>query len=135
MEIRANVVRYMRENKEDFLPFVVVNEGGGQRRNPKRKNTAAPKITPVSRGPSEAEREDAFEERCRRMARFGTYGDNMEITAFTKYYNYDVRIFSYSGQIWNTLAANDGKERPVAWIAHHVSYVYGSTIFTTTNHL
>ncbi|KAG9230778.1 putative OTU domain-containing protein 3, partial [Amylocarpus encephaloides] len=124
MEIRANVVEYMREHKGELLPFIDVNDG--QRRNPKRKNTADPQNTPFSEGPTEAARENAFEDRLHRMAQFGTYGDNMEILAFAKCYNHDVRIYSHRGHVLNIRAADDDQERPIAWIAHHVWEHYSS---------
>jgi hypothetical protein len=53
------------------------------------------------------------------MAQGGTYGDNMEIQAFAKAYNYDVKIFLFD-HAYYVRALHDGIVRPIAYIAYHV---------------
>ncbi|KUJ16522.1 OTU-domain-containing protein [Mollisia scopiformis] len=115
-EIRAKVVQYMKANPGDFKPFISVETGGGFRRNPKRKNAAAGDLT----GPSESERDQAWEDYLVRMARNGEYGDNLEIRAFTEAYTVDVRVYcmpasSYIIRCGQELAT--GEYRQIAHIA------------------
>ncbi|KAL5325688.1 hypothetical protein ACEPPN_006818 [Leptodophora sp. 'Broadleaf-Isolate-01'] len=84
--IRAKVVNYMRQNPNDFKPFVEV--GGSRRHAPSRKS--APKGS--TKGPSKDEIDMAWEQYLRSMAKPATYGDQLTITAFAKAYNMDVLI-------------------------------------------
>jgi hypothetical protein len=53
------------------------------------------------------------------MARGGTYGDNMEITAFSCAYNLDVKIYQRDFA-YMVAGSGDGLQRPVAHIAYHL---------------
>jgi OTU domain-containing protein 3 len=116
-EIRMNVIQHMRENPDNFKPFITV--GQGQRRNPKRKNTGALSARFSFQPSTDEQTERAWEEHLERMAQGGTYGDNMEIRAFTEAYNTDVKIFQYDIAYY-VRAKDDGATRPVAYIAYHV---------------
>lgn len=118
-EIRAAVIKHMRDNADDYKPFVPVERGGGQRRNPKRKNAGA-FSTPFNNEPATLEEIDRnFEVHLERMAKGGTYGDNLEIRAFSRAYNTDVKIYNYDNAYY-VRAADDGAVRPIAHVAYHV---------------
>ncbi|CZR64765.1 uncharacterized protein PAC_14664 [Phialocephala subalpina] len=121
LEVRAVVVKYMRENPAEFKPFMSFESGRGMKRNPKRKNTAVAAVEAV---PTEAQLESAWLEYLNRMDRAGIWGDHMEIRAFAAAYSWDVRIYQVdctyviSGGVE---AVSDGKARNMAHIAYHGS--------------
>ena len=115
------VIQHMRENPDNFKPFITVGEG--QRRNPKRKNAGALSSQFSFQPPTEEQTERAWEQHLERMAQGGTYGDNMEIRAFTQAYNTDVKIFQ-SDLAYYVRVKDDGVVRPVAFIAYHVRALY-----------
>jgi OTU domain-containing protein 3 len=119
-KIRARVIEYMREHASYYKQFIDVQPGGGQRRNPKRKN-AGVYSTPASfTPPTPAEIDRVFESHLSSMARGGTYGDNMEISAFTSAFGIDVKIYQHDFA-YMVSAPDSGEPRPVAHIAYHVS--------------
>jgi OTU domain-containing protein 3 len=117
-EIRMGVIRYMRENPEKFKPFLTV--GGGQRRNPKRKNAGAFSSRFAFTVATEEETNAAYEAHLTQMAQGGTWGDNIEIIAFSYAYNTDVKIYKASHAYYVRVSA-ENNVRPVAHIAYHVS--------------
>jgi OTU domain-containing protein 3 len=120
-EIRAKVIAYMREHASYYKQFIDVHPGGGTRRNPKRKNAGA-FSTPVSYSSPTAEEIDRiFESHLESMAKGGTYGDNMEITAFSSAFEVDVKIYQRDFAYMVTGNGGEGSNRAVAHIAYHVS--------------
>ncbi|CUS14292.1 unnamed protein product [Tuber aestivum] len=93
-EIRERVVEHMRNNASYFKLFLDV---GPTRRAPKRKaanKNNGKNATTVTAGlPSESAIDVAFAQHLSRMARSGVYGDNMEISAFAREYECDVKIY------------------------------------------
>lgn len=124
-EIRETVINYMRNNRNEFIHFVVVD---GTRRNPKRKTTTASSTSSFSfSAATDDEQSRAYEDHLKTMARGGTYGDNLEIIAFSKAYDTDVKIFNSSGAYYVRAVDDNGAEqRPVAYIAYHVWEHYSS---------
>ncbi|TVY55095.1 OTU domain-containing protein 3 [Lachnellula cervina] len=122
-EIRARVVKEMRDHPEQYINFVPVNDGGGYRRNPKRKNVAP---APVSAMPSTAQINANFEAHLDRMQKNGTYGDNCEVIGFARAYNTDVVIYSHAASNYMIKASHDDVERPRAYIALHNYEHYSS---------
>ncbi|GAB7343101.1 hypothetical protein MBLNU457_1179t2 [Dothideomycetes sp. NU457] len=125
--IRAQVIDYMREHGDYYKQFIDVQPGGGVRRNPKRKNagtcTAPVTVTP----PSQADIDRVFESHLQSMARGGTYGDNMEISAFSSAYNVDVKIYQRDFAYMVSGSDTEGeKKRAVAHIAYHMWEHYSS---------
>ncbi len=109
----------MRENADYYKPFLDVLPGGGVRRNPKRKNAGA-YSTPTTYTPATPEEIDrVFESHLESMAKGGTYGDNMEIVAFSSAYSVDVKIYQRDFAYVVSAAGGDG-QRDVAHIAYHV---------------
>ncbi len=110
----------MREHASYYKQFIDVQPGGGVRRNPKRKNAGA-YSSPINYLPPSAEEVDrVFESHLHSMARGGTYGDNMEISAFSSAFEVDVKI--YQREFAYMISGFDqGETRPVAHIAYHVS--------------
>lgn len=118
-KIRARVIEYMREHADYYKQFIDVYPGGGQRRNPKRKN-AGVYSTPVTFTPPTAEEIDrVFQGHLNSMARGGTYGDNMEISAFCSAFGVDVKIYQQDFA-YMVPAPDTGVVKPVAHIAYHV---------------
>jgi len=125
--IRARVITYMRDHADYYRQFIDVHPGGGIRRNPKRKTAAAYSSPAKWAPPSEAEIDRVFENHLQSMARGGTYGDNMEITAFSSAFDYDVKIYQrdFAYVVSGVGAAEEGS-RPVAHIAYHMWEHYSS---------
>ena len=116
-EIRLKTVAWMRENKHQYTPFLDVLPGGATRRNPKRKTTKSSSFD--SAGPTPEEVDRAFEDRLRRMAQGGTYGDNMEISAFTSAYMVDVIIVQSDSSYYISGPPSECRRR-ICCIAYHV---------------
>lgn len=110
----------MRENEAYYKQFLDVYPGGGTRRNPKRKTTGAYNSPVNLNRPSAEDVDRVFEQHLNIMAKGGTWGDNMEIQAFSSAFDIDVKIyqrdFAYMIQ-----ASTSAAVRPVAHIAYHVS--------------
>ncbi|PNS18865.1 hypothetical protein CAC42_5404 [Sphaceloma murrayae] len=124
-EIRSRVIEYMREHASYYKQFLDVHPGGGVRRNPKRKTTAAQSSPLNFERPAPEDVDRVFEQHLTTMARGGTWGDNMEIQAFSSAFNTDVKI--YQRDFAYMMAAADSRElRPVAHIAYHSWEHYSS---------
>ena len=108
----------MRENPDDYIPFITVDQG--QRRNPKRKNAGAYSSQLSIEVPTPEQINRAWEDHLKRMGQNGTYADNLEVRAFGQAYNMDVKIFRHD-QVYHQRAAHDGVVRPIVYIALHVS--------------
>ncbi|GAB7346869.1 hypothetical protein MBLNU459_g1951t1 [Dothideomycetes sp. NU459] len=125
--IRSKVIEYMREHADYYKMFIDVHPGGGMRRNPKRKNVGAYSSPATIAPPSEADIDRVFQGHLASMARGGTYGDNMEISAFSSAFNVDVKIYQRDFAYMVSGASPDGDEaRRVAHIAYHVWEHYSS---------
>lgn len=110
------VISYMREHADYYKQFIDVNPGGGIRRNPKRKNVnvaSSANFVP----PSQSDIDRVFDSHLQSMARGGTYGDNMEITAFASAFDCDVKI--YQRDFAYVVSSGEDGHRPVAHIAYH----------------
>lgn len=128
-EIRQTVVQFMRDNRSQFIKFVPVHE---YRRNPKRKNTAAPSSSIGARAATEDEQNSAYDTYLASMARGGTYGGHLEIQAFSTSYNTDVKIYHFDWVSHVRALADDGAvKRPVAHVAYHVRILSGSINLTS----
>jgi OTU domain-containing protein 3 len=123
------VIEYMREHAVYFKQFMEVLPGGGQRRNPKRKNAGVYSTPTTFTPPTQEEVDRVFETHLGSMARGGTYGDNMEITAFAAVYKVDVKIYQVDFA-YMIPAPEDGTVHPVAHIAYHVRIIESSSLIT-----
>lgn len=117
-ELRSGVIRHMRENAQYYKQFIEVHPGGGVRRNPKRKNAGSFTAPFNNIAPTQAEIDRVFETHLQKMARGGTYGDNMEITAFSKAFQVDVRI--YQRDFAYVVSTAPAGTVPMVHIAYHV---------------
>jgi len=118
--IRARTIEYMRENAEYYKMFMECHAGGGVRRNPKRKNAGGFSNFNASM-PTSEEMDRVFESHLTRMAEGGTWGDNMEIVAFSSAFEVDVKIYQRENAFM-VRAAGEDVTRPVCHIAYHVSF-------------
>ncbi len=109
----------MREHASYYKQFIDVQPGGGYRRNPKRKNAGIYSTVNTFTPPSQEEIDRVFEGHLNSMAQGGTYGDNMEISAFTSAYGVDVKIYQHDFA-YMISAPDNGTQRPVAHVAYHV---------------
>lgn len=118
----------MREHAAYYKQFIDVHPGGGIRRNPKRKNAGSYSSPANFTPPSDAEIDKVFEGHLQSMARGGTYGDNMEIVAFSSAFGVDVKIYQRDFAFMISGAGEPGEDgdRPVAHIAYHVWEHYSS---------
>lgn len=123
-KIRARVIEYMREHASYYKQFIDVQPGGGVRRNPKRKNAGVYSTPTTFTPPTPAEIDRVFESHLNSMAKGGTYGDNMEISAFTSAFGIDVKIYQHDFAYMVSASTND-EPRPVAHIAYHVRWQNG----------
>lgn len=105
----------MRTNADYYKMFLEVYPGGGTRRNPKRKNAGSASMQP---GPSAADIDRVFEEHVVRMARGGTWGDNLEIQAFASTFDTNVQI--YQRELSYVIQAPGEHAKNTAHIAYHV---------------
>lgn len=110
----------MREHATYYKQFIDVHPGGGMRRNPKRKNVGAYSAPANIVPPSEADIDRVFDGHLQSMAKGGTYGDNMEISAFSSAFDVDVKIYQRDFAYMVSGGAQD-RPREVAHIAYHVS--------------
>lgn len=121
--LRADTVDYMRHHPDDFKAFVVVNPGGGFRRNPKRKNAGAFKDTFDPTPPTEADIDKAFALSLDNMAKGGTYGENAESVAFSANFHVNIRIWSSAMGTFVHIDcpnAHPGEQIRTLYIVHHV---------------
>ena len=116
----------MRDNAAEYKCFLAVHPGGGVRRNPKRKNISA-YSTPESFTPTQEDVDIAFEIRLKEMGKTTTYGDNQELVAFTRVYQYNVMVYQQHDsdkEIMDPdfMVTSDGEQnlRPNAHIAYDV---------------
>lgn len=109
----------MREHATYYKQFIDVHPGGGLRRNPKRKNAGAYNSPANAAPPSEADIDRVFEGHLQSMARGGTYGDNMEISAFSSAFEVDVKIYQRDFAYMVSGGGQD-QQRDIAHIAYHV---------------
>ncbi|KAG8627790.1 hypothetical protein KVT40_003663 [Elsinoe batatas] len=125
-EIRARVIDFLRNHADEYKVFLVVNAGGGSRRNPKRKTTA-PAHAQIPEAPSAEDVNRTWEEHLTQMAKGGTYGDNMEIQAFAAAYNTDVHVYQREHKY--VVPAVHGQVAPrAAHVAYHQSWLHYSSI-------
>ena len=110
----------MREQGSYYKQFIEVHPGGGSRRNPKRKNAGSFATAFSAAGPTAAEIDRVFEGHLQTMARGGTYGDNMEISAFSTKFNVVVKIYQRDFA-YVVSAVPEGTEAQTVHIAYHVS--------------
>lgn len=113
----------MRDHADYYKMFIDVHPGGGTRRNPKRKNVGSySSPAAVAPLPTAADIDRVFQSHLNSMAKGGTYGDNMEISAFSSAFCVDVKIYQrdFAYMISGT-GTDQGSKRPVAHIAYHVS--------------
>jgi len=110
----------MREHASYYKQFIDVHPGGGVRRNPKRKNAGAYSTPANYFPPTPEEVERVFESHMQQMARGGTYGDNMEISAFSAAFGVDVKIYQRDFA-YMVPAGDEDVKRGVVHIAYHVS--------------
>ncbi|KAI9827184.1 MAG: hypothetical protein M1832_005321 [Thelocarpon impressellum] len=123
--IRARVIEYMRDHAAYYKQFMDVSTGGGNRRNPKRKTTGAFSGPVSARLPSPEQVDAVFEAHLQRMAKGGTWGDNMEISAFSAAYAVDVKIYQRD-LAYMVSGGEPGDGRQVVHIAYHVWEHYSS---------
>lgn len=123
-ELRSGVIRHMREHAAFYKQFIEVHPGGGVRRNPKRKN-AGSFSTPNNTTPTAEETNRVFENHLQHMARGGTYGDHLEVTAFSEAFHVDVKIYQRD-HAYVISTKPEGTIVPVVHIAHHVWEHYSS---------
>jgi hypothetical protein len=127
---RKNVCNFMRENREDFEPFVVAliadnedeeNNGNG--------NRAIGKTRQATREfANSAKKVDAFEKYIRNLEQPGTYADNGCLVAFARLNQVDINIHQLNLEIWTingTNMAKNGNNRKDLVRQLHLSYHNG----------
>ncbi|KAL8941952.1 MAG: hypothetical protein Q9216_001932 [Gyalolechia sp. 2 TL-2023] len=121
-ELREVTIQYMRAHGDYYKHFIEAHPGGGTRRNPKRKNAGSFSTKPEAA--SAADVDAVFEGHLHRMAKGGTYGDNMEIVAFSYALNVNVTIYKRD---FAFVVKDDGACRDkTVYIAYHTYEHYSS---------
>ena len=115
-EYRALSVKYLQDNKDKFIDFMVINQGGGTRRNPKRKNTGGYSVS-VDHGSSTMDAMDLqFKNELIEMTKVGTFADEIQIRALAEALGINIRIFRTGYTI--EVDGAPGKDTPIAAVAH-----------------
>lgn len=86
----------MRQHPDDYKYFIPYNEGGGYRRNARRRGNDRDLN---SDSPSPAQIDNNFKEYLARMSQKGEYGDNLTIQAFSSAYKYQVFVYTLTNAI------------------------------------
>ncbi|KAH0605527.1 uncharacterized protein H6S33_004749 [Morchella sextelata] len=116
VEIREKVVE-RKTHAEYFKLFLDVDTA---RRAPKRKaHTAGSTV-----GPTVDAIDKAFAQHLKTMSQPGVYGDNMEISAFAREYNCDVKI--YQREFAYVVSGGGDGSKKTAHIAYHTWEHYSS---------
>lgn len=123
MELRAGVIRHMRKKAAYYKQFIDVRPTGWGPKHPKPKFTDTPTAAQINQ---------AFESHLQKMARGGTYGDNMELSAFSEAFNVDIRIYQRD-LTYLVSTKPEGKVLPVLHIAYHVRELSENPIDSVTD--
>ncbi|KAJ8060471.1 hypothetical protein OCU04_010794 [Sclerotinia nivalis] len=115
LEIRRDVVEYMRAHPDYFKPFI---PAGSIKRNPRRRVAAASHID--NKAAADAELEQCFQDRLKKMSRPHEWGDQPELAAFAKAYEVDVTVWHNAYKM--PLLAEDGKPAK-----HHLHVAFDET--------
>lgn len=100
----------MRGRAEHYRQFIDVRPASLAQKHRKQKAADRPSPGAINR---------AFESYLLKMARGGTYGDNMELSAFSEALNVDIRIYQRDLTYLISTRA-EGTFSPVLHIAYHV---------------
>lgn len=121
-DIRARVIVYLRENPDDFKPFIAVGPEP-TRQNPKR-NAKATKRKMAGAIPASVTSEQvdaAWSKYLKNMSDEGTWGGDIEITAFAGAFDTNVKIWRpYDESPYILRCPNDPGEKQIVHIAFHV---------------
>ncbi|KAK9240281.1 NADP-dependent oxidoreductase domain-containing protein [Lipomyces kononenkoae] len=126
--LRTEVVQFLRDNKAQFISFLPAASAYHGSSGAPRKSARRAANGPSSDGwPTEKKWESYLET----MSKDGVYGDNLEIVAFAKRYNVDVKIhladFAYVVSGESSSKDDNGDEgRKVVHIAYHQWEHYSS---------
>ncbi|KAL8939283.1 MAG: hypothetical protein Q9211_002808 [Gyalolechia sp. 1 TL-2023] len=121
-ELRQATIQYMRAHGDYYKHFIEAHPGGGTRRNPKRKNAGS--FSTKSEAASPADIDAVFEGHLNRMAKGGTYGDNMEIVAFS--YALNVNVTIYKRDFAFVVKDDEACRDKTVYIAYHTYEHYSS---------
>lgn len=104
------MINHMRGRAEHYKQFIDVRPASWSQKHRKQENTDRPSPGEINR---------AFESHLLKMARGGTYGDNMELSAFSEALNVDIRIYQRDLTYLISTKA-EGTVVPILHIAYHV---------------
>ena len=108
----------MRENGGYYKQFVDAQFGGEPRRYSKRKNPGSLSRPATTPAPSASDIDRAFEKHLKKMAKGGTWGDHLEISAFSKAYKIDVKIYQRDYEY--VVSSDEGTGKQMVYVAYHV---------------
>ena len=95
---------------------MVVNQGGGTRRNPKRKNTGGYSISIDHGAPTMDAMDLQFKNELTEMTKIGTFADEIQIRALAEALEINIRIFRTGYTL--EVDGSPGKDIPIAAVAH-----------------
>ena len=138
-DYRKRVCQYMRQNKDEFEPFVAAliadEEEDTNSNNNNNNNEHAPAKTrqATKRLVQELSKLDAFEKYIRNLEQAGTYADNGCLVAFARLFNVDINIHQLNLDIWTIHGSDmahqsngrDGLHRKELLRQLHLSYHNG----------
>lgn len=115
-DIRTRVIDYLRQNRHDMKWFLDVGPGGSTRRQPRRKNAGGYSNYHHAAEITEADVDRSYDQHLERMSKGGTWGDNMEIVAFAKAFNVNVKVYRAE---FAYIISGASDEADICHIAYH----------------
>ena len=125
-DTRARVLRYLRDNPNDFKPFIAVGPEP-TRQNPKRnaKATKRKMAGSVPAAVTEQQVDIAWSQYLKNMSEEGTWGGDIEITAFAGAFDANVKIWQPDDNSpYIIRCPNNPGEKPIVHIAFHVCLTF-----------
>ena len=120
LEIRLDTMDHVRNNKDEFLPFLDTQSSGTRRQPRRRAATAYASSNVDSNAPSPLELQKVWEKYLQQKEQGGTYGDHIEIQAFATVYNVNVCIHQRTNALVISPKKLTSETRDV-YVAFHVS--------------
>ncbi|PGG97100.1 hypothetical protein GX51_07501 [Blastomyces parvus] len=127
IEIRARLVRHMRDNADYFRDFTA--DVGGERRAPRRSAAQAARLgySSVDRLATAEGQATKFTLKLKEMGEMNSWGGAPEIQAFCQVYGLDVLLYSKDGvQRFQSSFAEADPNREVIHLAFHTFQHYSS---------
>jgi hypothetical protein len=119
----------MKDNPEMYKAFISARPGGGVRQAPKRKRAGATSTISDTALPTQEQLDLSWNNYIAHISKKGSYGDHVEVQAFARAYDADVKIYDRQGCSYHKAAEESTwGTRSIMHIARHVSTPLSSKI-------